>query len=155
MAQVSNPRLGSLATLEALTHALHLVLDRRPSAIEQVRVHVALQRDLVAYGRTGSRGLDAPVDADDVVAGVLGERSELRVRTLREERHGHGRNVRRSEFGAHARGDALQGREGELLEVVRRKLACPRVEDLQELRVGDQHWVGHGTCGKDLPVRQP
>ena len=135
MPQVRDPRLRRPRALEPLAHPLHLALDRLAAAVEHVRVEVALERGLARDGGARVRGVDAPVDADHVVAGAVGERGELRVRALGEERHRHGGHACGGELGAHAGGDAPQRRERELFEVVRGELARPRVEHLHELRM--------------------
>ena len=137
MPQIRNPCLRLPPVLEPLRHPLHLPLDRVPAPIQHVRVQVTLQSDLVARGAARVGRVDAPVDADDVVPRLLRAQGDLRVRALGEEREGDGGDVGGRELGAHAGGDALERGEGELFEVVRSELACPGVEDLDELRGGE------------------
>lgn len=135
MPQICDPPLRRLAVPELPTHALHLALDRLAPAVENVRVEVTLERDEGADGPARIDRVDTPVDADHVVAGVLGELRQEGVGALGEERHGHGGDVLRFELRAHGGGDVLEGRERELAEVVRCQLARPRVEDLDELHM--------------------
>jgi hypothetical protein len=88
MAQVRNPAfwLLTVPTPETLTHALHLAFDRLAPSIEQVRVKVALQRDAIAYERTGLGWLNCPVQPECVIPGLAREEGKGRIGTFGEER---------------------------------------------------------------------
>ena len=62
------PVQGDMADVASMRAALQGV----PSSIQQTRVQIALQSDLVASRSPSIRGVDAPVDADDIVASLVG-----------------------------------------------------------------------------------
>lgn len=84
VSEIRDPSLGLLSTSETLAHPLDLALDRFFAPIEQIRIEVTLQGNLVANHPASLRRLNAPVQADDVVAGMLGEERKRRVRALGE-----------------------------------------------------------------------
>lgn len=125
MPKVSNPRLGlPTVTLETLRHPLHRRLNRSLAPVQHIRVHVSLQRHLVADDTARSARLDTPVEPEYVVSGVCKDVERL-VRPFGEERHRNGGDVRCGQLGTHAGGDVSEGGEGERREIVRAEFACP------------------------------
>lgn len=133
MTKICYPCLRLPRNLEACAHAPNLALDGFFAAVQQVRVQVALERGLALDEVARLTGLDAPVEPKNVIARALGHHVERLVCTLGEECHRHDRHASFCELAFDAFGDALQGRVRELFEVMRRELASPRVEDLQQL----------------------
>ena len=131
VAQVRNP---AALFPKPLAHALHRPLNRLTSAIKQTGVHVTLQRDLAANDLARLRWVDAPVEPEDVVAGVLSEGAEGVVRALGEEGEWGDGDAGGGELLTDAGGDLGEGGLGEFGEVVGAELAGPRVEDLKKLR---------------------
>lgn len=125
MSQIRDPRLRPSLHPEPLTHPLHLSLNRLPPAVQHVRVQVPLERDGVGLDeRAGERGLDEPVEAEDVVPRVLGEVLQGVVGAFGEEDERDGGDVLGGEIVPDGGGDAFEVGVGEFGEVVWGEVAC-------------------------------
>ena len=80
------------------------------------------------------RRLDAPIDAEDVVSSssILGKGQ---IRAFGEQCDGYGGDVGGCKAGAERRRYVFERGQGEYREIMGRKLAGPRVENLEELMI--------------------
>jgi len=137
MSKICNPRPSALS--ERLAHPFHCLLDCVTPTIQYVRIHVALQRDLVADETARLDGIDAPVKSECIVAALLGKAGQGVIGALGEKGEGNEGSAFFGKTAADFGGDVLQGWKGKFGEVMRGEFSCPRVEDLQKL-----HWRGEG-----------
>jgi len=130
--EIDDPTLPPAA--KALCNPLNGLGDRLTAAIQNIGVHIPLQRDTAVSNSDGTFRIMRPVEADDLVAG-LAQLVESVPSAL--GKYGHGDGLAAPKFpnaGGEARGYPTYVGERERAEVVRRQLAGPRVEDLQHLR---------------------
>jgi hypothetical protein len=131
MAEVRDP--ASTTNTEGFTHLLHGPLNRVASTIQDIGVHVALERLVGADETTSLNGIDAPVQSQDIVFGLFGQLDEGVVGAFSEKGYGYEGDICFGEAFAGFGGDVLERGEGELVEVMGSKLACPGVEYLEKL----------------------
>ena len=100
--------------------------------VQHGRVHVALQRNLVADATAGVADVAGPVQAQGIRAGI-GDAFQPQAAALGEQDHRH---FTAFVFADQAADDLAHVGQGELLVRRRRQVAAPGVEDLHRLRAG-------------------
>ncbi len=106
--------------------------DRLGVGVQNGRVHVALQRDAVAYALAGFANVAGPVQAQGVGTGV-GDAFQPQAAALGEE---NDRYFAAFMFANQAADDLAHVGQGEFLIRRRRKVAAPGVENLHGLGAG-------------------
>jgi hypothetical protein len=133
MTEVADPPFWFLATLECFAHALDLPLDRVLPTVQHIWIEVSLKRDFIADLLARLGGVNAPVETQNVVTGLVGQERKGPVCAFREQHERRNRNIVGRQFGSNVRGDVLQSRKRKLYEIVRSEFIRIGVEDLQEL----------------------
>lgn len=131
VAKVRDPT--SSTHTESSAHLLHSSLNGVATSVEDIGIHVTLERYLGPHETTCLDRVYAPIQPEDVVFGLLGELGEGVVCAFGEERHGDDGDALLGELLAGFGGDVLERGEGEFGEVMWGEFACPGIEDLEKL----------------------
>lgn len=132
MTQVGNPTTSALQ--EALAHLLDFRLNGLLSSVQQHRVGISLQSDLVTNELSCLTSGDTAVETENVVAGFRSENIEGRVGALGEQGHGYAGVAERLEFGSDLLGDVLTRWKSHFLVEDWRQFTRPGVEYLKQLQ---------------------
>jgi hypothetical protein len=83
MPEIGDP--ASVTRAEPLAHPLDGCLYRVAPTVQDIRVHIPLQCDLGADDPARFDGINAPIEPEDIITSILGQKAECMVGPFCEE----------------------------------------------------------------------
>ncbi|KAH9402412.1 hypothetical protein TYRP_016472 [Tyrophagus putrescentiae] len=152
MTEVGDEAMGAKLGDHLLDQVVEVILVR----VQRAGVQVALQSHTTGGLGSGHLRFDGPVEADDVVAGVLavGQLLQSVVGVLGENGHWHFGQALLAQILPHSIADLDQVRQRELIKLGWSEEAGVRIEDLQHLGTGTHLRGEEGDHGTGENVQQ-